>query len=84
RGVTQRKIPLRNAAVKKSSAPGLRRACRKRLRGMLPKRSRINKVVLVGGLRDACTCLKIMPDTEIIEKTNQFPGYFLLVNKETG
>ncbi len=33
---------------------------------------------------DACTCLKIMPDTEIIEKTNQFPGYFRLVNKETG
>ena len=51
---------------------------------MLPKRSRINKVVLVGGLRDACTCLKIMPDTEIIEKTSQFPGYFRMVNQESG
>ncbi|MFN5365368.1 MAG: hypothetical protein ACK5CH_08140, partial [Bacteroidota bacterium] len=32
----------------------------------------------------ACTCLKIMPDAEIIEKTSQFPGYFRMVNQESG
>ena len=42
---------------------------------------RLNKVMEE---RSPCTCLKIMPDTEIIEKTSQFPGYFRIVNKESG
>ena len=32
----------------------------------------------------ACTCLKIMPDTEIIEKTSQFQGDFRMINQESG
>jgi hypothetical protein len=37
-----------------------------------------------GGAGTACTCLKIMPDTEIIEKTSQFQGDFRMVNQESG